>query len=41
MELGRGVHRGSLTTRLIVLFTREPFNISRMGRVGSIDDLDL
>jgi hypothetical protein len=28
VELGRGVHRGSLTTRLIVLFTREPFNIA-------------
>ena len=28
VELGRGVRRGSLTTRLIVLFTREPFNIA-------------
>jgi len=28
VELGRGVHRGFLTPRLIVLFTREPFNIA-------------
>ena len=28
MELGPGVHRGFLTTRMIVLFTREPFNIA-------------